>query len=60
MFGILKELKDRGNKIFLGIATDGKLGGENIKNIVEKRSAETIRGLQELGTPIFLIFLMEI
>ena len=56
MFGILKELKDRGNKIFLGIATDGKLGGENIKNIVEKRSEETIRGLQELGTPIFFNF----
>ena len=38
MYGLLKLLKNNGNEIFLAIATDGALGGDNSKeNLVEIR-----------------------
>ena len=57
MYGLLKLLKNNGNEIFLAIATDGALGGDNSKeNLVEIRKKESLNGLKDLGIPYFFNF----
>ena len=54
MFGLLILLKNRGDKIYLAVATDGSLGGVDYKNsLIKKRKKETIEGLKELRKTIF-------
>ena len=55
MYGLLAECKKLGYELSLIISTDGSLGGAEKPEILkEKRKQETIDGLSELGTPIFL------
>jgi len=57
MYGFLSACLDRGDEIYLAIATDGSLGGKFPgKKLVEKRKVETRRALKKLGDPIFLGF----
>ena len=53
MIGILLKLKQRGDKIFTCIATNGALGG-NINNLSKIRKEEASKGLKQIGKPIFL------
>ena len=55
MFGFIAACKERGDKIFLTIATDGALGTVSInENLKETRKKEALKGLRNLGKPIFL------
>ena len=55
MFGLLTLFKERGDKVFLMIATDGAKGGENKGELLKnKRKIETISALETLSLPIFL------
>ena len=57
MFGLLKLFKNRGDSVYLAIATDGALGGEKDKNkLIQKRMLETKKGLIELGVPYSFSF----
>ena len=55
MFGLITKLKDRGDKIYLMVATDGSMGGDNIAGkLKNKRKLETTSALKNFSTPIFL------
>ena len=55
MFGLLTLFKERGDQIFLMIATDGSMGGANKGELLkEKRKLETISALKKLSLPVFL------
>ena len=55
MFGLLCCFKQKGNEISMIVATDGSLGGNNLKNkLVINRKTETKKGLKKLGIPLFL------
>jgi len=55
MFGLLTLFKERGDQVFLIIATDGSMGGTNKGEILKnKREIETISALKNLSLPIFL------
>lgn len=55
MFGLLTLFKERGDQIFLMIATDGAMGGADIgESLKNKRKCEAISGLKNLSSPIFL------
>ena len=57
MFGFLKACIDRGDNVFVSVATDGSKG--NIKtqaNLAKIRHNETKKGLVEIGKPIMLDF----
>ncbi len=57
MYGLLYLLKKRGDKIFLAIATDGSLGGnDSDKNLVNLRKAESQKALNKIGEPYFFNF----
>jgi len=57
MFGFLKLCMERGDKLFLAVATDGSKGGENPgKKLAKQRQIETQFGLSNLGTPIMMGF----
>lgn len=57
MFGFLNACMDRGDEIFLSVATDGSKGVVNsTKNLSQIRHNETINGLSEIGIPIMLGF----
>ncbi len=52
MYGILALYKKEKHELYLGVATDGSLGGTGPKKqLIEKRKKETKNGLIELGTP---------
>ena len=55
MFGLLTIFKERGDQVFLMIATDGALGGVNKgDSLKNKRKIEAISALENLSSPIFL------
>ena len=55
MFGLLARFKKMGYKVSLLVATDGSLGGNIDQNKLKKiRKNEAIKGLANLGSPIFL------
>jgi len=55
MFGLLTLFKERGDEIYLMIATDGSLGGANKGELLKnKRKLEAITALKNLSSPIFL------
>ena len=55
MYGLLTKFKQRGDKIFTIVATDGAKGGlKKDKILAKKRKAEAVLGLKKLSTPIFL------
>ena len=55
MFGLLSIFHNRGDEIFIIIATDGALGGaQKEESLKEKRKLETISGLESLSLPMFL------
>ena len=57
MFGLLILLKNRGDKIYLAVATDGSLGGVDHENsLIKIRKKESIEGLKELEKPYFFNF----
>ncbi len=52
MFGILALYKKQKHELYLGVATDGSLGGKGPKKqLIAKRKKETKNGLIELGIP---------
>ena len=54
MYGFLCACLDRGDKVFLGIATDGSAGGVNYNNqLSEIRKKETIKALRGIAYPTF-------
>lgn len=58
MFGFLCTCLDRGDDIFISIATDGSLGGKYPgPMLAEERMQETSQALIKFGKPIFLNFL---
>ena len=52
MIGILLKLKQRGDKIFTCIVTNGALGG-NINNLSKSEKKKQVKAKQ-IGKPIFL------
>ena len=55
MFGLLTLFKERGDQVFLMIATDGSKGGVNTGELLKNnRKIEAISGLKNLSSPIFL------
>ena len=54
MYGFLSACKNKGDDIFLLVATDGSLGGENNGDLVLQRKKESEKGLNLLGKPTFL------
>ena len=55
MFGLLTLFKERGDHVFLMIATDGSMGGANKGKLLKnKRKLETIAALNNLSLPVFL------
>ena len=55
MFGLLTLFKERGDEVYLMIATDGSLGGANKGELLKnKRKLETIAALNNLSSPVFL------
>jgi len=55
MFGLLTLFKERGDEVYLMIATDGSMGGANKGELLKnKRKFETISALKNLSSPIFL------
>ena len=55
MYGLVCIYKNAGNQVFTMIATDGAKGGSQEDNLLTKqRAEETIAGLKDLSTPIFL------
>ena len=55
MFGLLTLFKERGDQIYLMIATDGSMGGPNKGELLKnKRKIEAISALKNLSLPIFL------
>jgi N-acetylglucosamine malate deacetylase 1 len=57
MYGFLAICRDRGDDIFLAIATDGAAGGVfKGKQLANQRKKEAIKGLQLLGKPFFFEF----
>jgi len=58
MFGFLNSCQDRGDKIFMAVATDGSVGGDNSGiDLAVQRESETKNGLYKLGKPKMLRFL---
>ena len=52
MYGILALYKKEKHELYLGVATDGSLGGKGPKKqLIEKRKKESQNGLIELGIP---------
>ncbi len=50
MFGLISTLKERGDDIYLMVATDGGLGGDgNKEELVKLRYLETSKALKKLG-----------
>ena len=57
MFGLLTLFKERGDQVFLMIATDGSMGGANKDELLKnKRKIETISALKNLSLPVFFFF----
>ena len=57
MYGLLAKLRDRGDNIFLAIATDGAAGGLNKgKKLADQRKKEADNGLKLLSKPYFFNF----
>lgn len=57
MYGFMSVCKQRGDDIFLAIATDGSAGNVlNFPNLSSIRKAETLEALKNLGTPHFFNF----
>jgi N-acetylglucosamine malate deacetylase 1 len=57
MYGFLSICKNRGDSIFLAVATDGSAGGVNLKNDLKFiRKEETINALELIGKPEFFNF----
>ena len=55
MYGFLSICRDRGDEIFLSIATDGSAGGKQKgSELSKKRKNETIKALSEFSKPKFL------
>ena len=55
MYGIVSIFKLEGHQIYLTIATDGSMGGDNKNNDLHKiRELETQKGLFDLAKPSFL------
>ena len=55
MYGFLSICRDRGDQIFLGIATDGSAGGEHKGlELSKKRKNETTKALCDFSKPKFL------
>ncbi len=55
MYGLVSIYKKEGNQIFTMIATDGAKGGSYADDqLTKQRAKETIAGLKNLSTPIFL------
>ena len=55
MFGLLCCFKKKGYEISMIVATDGSLGGNNLKNkLVSDKKKESQKGLKKLGNPLFL------
>ena len=55
MFGLLTLFKQRGDQVFLMIATDGSKGGANKGELLKnKRKLEAISAVKNLSSPIFL------
>ena len=46
MFGFLAICKNRGDKIYAIVATDGALGGKKTTDLIAKRAKETKRRLK--------------
>ena len=57
MYGILALYKKEKHELYLGVATDGSLGGKGPKKqLIEKRKKESQNGLIELGVPHYFNF----
>ena len=56
MFGFLAICKNRGDKIYAIVATDGALGGKKTTDLIAKRAKETKEGLKHLCEPTLLGF----
>ena len=55
MFGLITKFKERGDKVYLTIATDGALGGDNQGDkLKDKRKLETTSALEKISEPFFL------
>ena len=55
MFGLLTLFKERGDEVYLMIATDGSMGGANKGKLLKnKRKLEAVTALKNLSLPIFL------
>ena len=54
MYGFIAACKERGDEIFMAVATDGAAGNvEKNKNLKDIRAKETMQGLALLGKPYF-------
>ena len=55
MYGLVSIYKKEGNQVFTMIATDGAKGGcQTDELLIKKRAEETVAGLKNLSSPIFL------